>query len=134
MSSCVHHAFELSQEMISRHDNFVCKEYMNSWGMSMLGVCVRGRLICSIADLSQIAHFYEQAGLVEVSRNVNESSALAESPISDWLSNFDVEENGGRGWLTGLLLGYPLWTTVARYHTGAVDGFKDEPVAINQKQ
>jgi len=43
------------------------------------------------------------------------ANARPETPVSDWLERFDVEETG-QLWLTGVLLGYPLWTTVARYH------------------
>ena len=42
--------------------------------------------------------------------------SCGDAPVSKWLRSFDWEENGKRGWLTGVLLGYPVWATVARYH------------------
>ena len=55
---------------------------------------------------------------------INHRTELSDAPVSDWISDFDVEENGGRGWLTGLLCGYPVWTTAARYHMGGFESKK----------
>ena len=105
----------------------VCKEYTNAWGMRMLGACVGGRAVASIASLDALAQLYRRAELPKVSREIEEAAAAEGSGaplglISEWIAQFDVEENGRRGWLTGLLLGYPVWTTVALYHTGGGGG------------
>ena len=84
----------------------------------MLGVCMGGRKISSIASLESLAQFYRRAELPHVGREIEEAITQPDSLLLEWVSNFDVEENGNRGWLTGLLCGYPVWTTVARYHTG----------------
>ena len=88
----------------------------------MLGACLRGRTLSSIASLTALAQLYRRAKLPHVGREIEEAAAqLSDAPVSDWISDFDVEENGGRGWLTGLLCGYPVWTTAARYHTGGFE-------------
>ena len=83
----------------------------------MLGACMGGRRVSSIASLELLAQYYRRAELPHVGREI-EAALLSDALVSEWISNFDVEENGNRGWLTGLLCGYPVWTTVARYHTG----------------
>ena len=60
--------------------------------------------------------------LPKVAAEVERASGAA--LVSDYLTTWDVEENGGRGWLTGLLLGYPVWSTVARYKVGGFEGGK----------
>ena len=61
-------------------------------------------------------------GAPKVAAEVERASGAA--LVSDYLTTWDVEENGGRGWLTGLLLGYPVWSTVARYKVGGFEGGK----------
>ena len=113
-----------SQE-IAAHDRLVSREYTNAWGMRMLGACLRGRTVSSIASLASLAQLYRRANLPHVGREIEEAVAqLSDAVLSDWISNFDVEENGSRGWLTGLLCGYPVWTTAARYHTGGFESKK----------
>ena len=102
-------------------DGVASREYTNAWGMRMLGVCIGGRQVSSIASLESLSQFYRRAELPHVGREIEEAAAQPDALVSEWISNFDVEENGSRGWLTGLLCGYPLWTTVARYHTGGFD-------------
>ena len=112
----------LPSQVIAAHDRLVSREYTNAWGMRMLGACLRGRTVSSIASLASLAQLYRRANLPHVGREIEEAAAqLSDALLSDWISNFDVEENGSRGWLTGLLCGYPVWTTVARYHTGGFD-------------
>ena len=83
------------------------------------------RTLSSIASLAALAQLYRRAQLPHVGREIEEAAAqLSDAPVSDWISDFDVEENGGRGWLTGLLCGYPVWTTAARYHTGGFESKK----------
>ena len=107
---------------IAAHERLVSREYTNAWGMRMLGACLRGRTLSSIASLTALAQLYRRAKLPHVGREIEEAAAqLSDAPVSDWISDFDVEENGGRGWLTGLLCGYPVWTTAARYHTGGFE-------------
>jgi hypothetical protein len=94
-------------------------EYTNAWGMSMLAVSMTGRLVSSIANFEALARLYHRCELPAVARDIEASSAkLGATPVTQWARSFDVEENGGRGWLTGLLCGYPVWTTIARYHSG----------------
>ena len=97
-------------------------EYNNQWHMSMLGLCVRGRKLADLADLAALADFYRRQELPKVAAEVERASGAA--LVSDYLTTWDVEENGGRGWLTGLLLGYPVWSTVARYKVGGFEGGK----------
>ena len=97
-------------------------EYKNQWHMSMLGLCVRGRKLADLADLAALAEFYRRQELPKVAAEVERASGAA--LVSDYLTTWDVEENGGRGWLTGLLLGYPVWSTVARYKVGGFEGGK----------
>ena len=112
----------LPSQEIAAHDRLVSREYTNAWGMRMLGACLRGRTVSSIASLASLAQLYRRAKLPHVSREIEEAAAqLSDALLSDWISNFDVEENGSRGWLTGLLCGYPVWTTAARYHTGGFE-------------
>jgi len=109
----------------ARHSELLCRGYTNQWGMSMLGLCLRDRPVSSLVSFDSLAAFYRRVGLPHVAGEIEaaeaEGTPLSATMLSDWLARFDVEENGWRGWLTGLLLGYPLWTTVARYHSG---GFK----------
>ena len=103
------------QERVAERPVLAAKCYTNAWGMHVLGICVRGRRLSDIASLPELAKFYRRQELAGASREIE---VQRDAPISEFLSDFDIEENGRRGWLTGLLLGYPLWTTVARYHSG----------------
>jgi hypothetical protein len=112
----------LPSQEIAAHDRLVSREYTNAWGMRMLGACLRGRTVSSIASLASLAQLYSRAKLPHVGREIEEAAPqLSDALLSDWISDFDVEENGSRGWLTGLLCGYPVWTTAARYHTGGFE-------------
>ena len=100
--------------------------------MRMLGVCARARRLRDVVSCAELAAFYRRAELPAVAaqveavcRSAGEGSGgglgaaevSPDAPIGRWLRAFDVEDTR-MGWLTGVLLGYPLWTTVARYHTG----------------
>ena len=83
-----------SQE-IAAHDRLVSREYTNAWGMRMLGACLRGRTVSSIASLASLAQLYSRAKLPHVGREIEEAAPqLSDALLSDWISDFDVEENG----------------------------------------
>ena len=112
----------------------VSLEYNNTWNMSVIGFCVRGRSIGQVIDLEALGDFYERAGLPAVAAEVHAWRQVRRSPakgpdalISRWLARFDVEDTK-MDWLTGVLLGYPLWTTVARYHTRAPTAMRRIPI------
>ena len=74
--------------------------------------------------LESLGGLYGRAGLPEVAAEIASLAAQRRSPragpdaqLSRYLATFDVEDTK-MGWLTGLLLGYPLWSTIARYHAG----------------
>ena len=94
--------------------------------MSLLGFCLRGRRVGEIVSLEGLGDFYTRAGLPGVAAEVHAWHSVRRSPtmgpeamISRYVKSFDVEDTQ-MGWLTGILLGYPLWTTAARYHSGAL--------------
>ena len=100
----------------------VSLEYNNAWKMAVICFCVRGRSVGQVIDLEALSKFYARAGLPVVAAEVHAYGQVRKSPakgpgalISRWLSRFDVEDTK-MDWLTGVVLGYPLWTTVARYH------------------
>ena len=93
--------------------------------MRMLGVCVRGRCLGDVLSLEALAQLYGRAGLPAVAAEIAHAAATRRCPsagpdaqLSRYLTKFDVEQTRS-GWLTGALLGYPVWTTIARYHDGS---------------
>ena len=82
-------------------------------------------LLSLLLCLEALAQLYRRAGLPDVAAEIDRVRMIRRSPsagpdalISRYLKSFDVEHTR-MGWLTGLLLGYPVWTTIARYHSGA---------------
>jgi len=100
-------------------------EYSNEYGMRMLGVCVRGRCLGDVLSLEALAQLYARARLPAVAAEIAHAAGTRRCPsagpdalLSRYLTKFDVEQTRS-GWLTGALLGYPMWTTIARYHDGS---------------
>ena len=85
---------------------------------------MRGRRVEQLVSLEALAQLYARAKLPEVAAEIDRVRQIRRSPalgpdalVSRYLRRFDVEHTR-MGWLTGVLLGYPVWTTIARYHSG----------------
>ncbi len=91
--------------------------YTNNYGMSMLAFCLHGRQLRQVVDLHALSELYRRAGVESAARDIEaaRSDKCGDAPVSKWLRSFDWEENGKRGWLTGVLLGYPVWTAVEHH-------------------
>ncbi|EOD32402.1 hypothetical protein EMIHUDRAFT_456107 [Emiliania huxleyi CCMP1516] len=117
---------DLVRSEVQQTGTLIAVEYRSAYGMSLLGFCLRGRRVGEIVSLEGLGDFYTRAGLPGVAAEVHAWHSVRRSPamgpeamISRYVKSFDVEDTQ-MGWLTGILLGYPLWTTAARYHSGAL--------------
>ena len=105
----------LGAEVIKHGAILYSEAYTNQYGVSMLGFCLRDRQLRQVIDVRALSQLYERTGLEWVAKDIKAAHSYADAPVRKWLRSYDWEDNGGRGWLTGVLLGYPIWTTVARY-------------------
>jgi len=109
----------------SREHQVVVREYVRPRGTKMLGCCLRGRRVGDLISLEGLAALYARADLpcaaaeIDVWRQTLRSPALGpDALVSRWLTSaFFASDDETSWWLAGVLLGQPLWTTVARYHS-----------------
>jgi hypothetical protein len=106
-----------------RVDTLCALEYQcPGTGVHMLGFCMRARRVGDILCLQALAELYARAELPVVAAEIDSWRKIRRSPsagpdslVSRWIKRFDPERTGSL-WLTGILLGYPVWTTIAMYH------------------
>jgi hypothetical protein len=96
-------------------------------GVHMLGICIRGLRLGDVLreGWSALAGLYSRAELPQVAAEIETWGETRRSPalgpdalVSRWISNRIAFDMTIKPWLSGLLLGYPVWTTIAWYHGG----------------
>lgn len=104
-----------------------------------MGFCSRGLRLGDVISLASLAELYSRAELPQVAIEIREVSQVRRCPscgpealISRWIKRSEAEHNGSMPWLTGVLLGYPVWTTIARYRGGCTTLSSTRTISLSQ--
>ena len=109
-----------------RRESIIAADHCDAHGTRLMGFCLRGLRLRDVVSLEALSGLYARAELPDVAAQIGAWSQTRRCPsagpdalVSRWLSRCVDAERSSMPWLAGTLLGYPVWTTIARYHHGA---------------
>jgi hypothetical protein len=95
-----------------KKEGYAVKRYRSDWGMEFLDACHKGKL-SDLFDMERLIYDYSINVAPELGEEIR---CMSNTRIEKYLGNFKWDD---LGWLTGLILGYPIENTISIIYGGS---------------